>query len=104
MSSGMCSTTSSSWCCCSFVATGAVPVITAAVHFVIVPMHAFFNHYGKAGPYFRAVAVMVPAWNEGAVIGATIERLLALEYPPEQSAHLRHRRRLHRRHPRHRQR
>jgi len=66
-----------------FVATGAVPVITALVHFVIVPTHAFFNHYGKAEPYFPRVAVMVPAWNEGLVIGATIERLLALDYPAE---------------------
>lgn len=66
-----------------FVATGAVPVITALVHFVIVPMHAFFNHYSKAEPYFPRVAVMVPAWNEGLVIGATIERLLALDYPVE---------------------
>ncbi len=66
-----------------FVATGAVPVITAAVHFVIVPLHAFINHYGKAAPYTPRVAVMVPAWNEGAVVGPTIERLLELDYPSE---------------------
>ena len=29
------------------------------------------------------VAVVVPAWNEAAVIGRTIDTLLALDYPPE---------------------
>ena len=45
---------------------------------------------------------MVPAWNEGLVIGATIERLLALDYPAESLRIFVDRRRLHRRHPRHR--
>lgn len=66
-----------------FVATGAVPVVTAAFHFLVVPLHSLINHYGKAEPFFPRVAVMVPAWNEGAVIGASITRLLALDYPAD---------------------
>jgi len=65
------------------VATGAIPVVTALIHFLAIPLHAVINHYKKAEPYFPNVAVMVPAWNEGAVVGTTIERLLALEYPAE---------------------
>ncbi|VXC46394.1 MULTISPECIES: glycosyltransferase [unclassified Pseudoclavibacter] len=66
-----------------FVAIGAVPAFTMAYQFLIVPLHARFNHYEKAAPYLPNVAVVVPAWNEGAVIGGSIDRLMALEYPPE---------------------
>ena len=34
-------------------------------------------------PAFPRTAVLIPAWNEGAVIGASIDRLMAAEYPPE---------------------
>lgn len=66
-----------------FVAIGAIPAFTMAYQFLIVPLHARFNHYEKAAPYLPNVAVVVPAWNEGAVIGGSIDRLMALEYPPE---------------------
>lgn len=66
-----------------FVAVGAVPAFTMAYQFLLVPFHARFNHYAKAAPYLPNVAVVVPAWNEGAVIGGSIDRLMALEYPPE---------------------
>ncbi|WP_167052383.1 glycosyltransferase [Salinibacterium sp. ZJ77] len=67
----------------AFVATGAVPVVTAALTFLVVPLHAFFNHNKKADAHFPNVAIMVPAWNEGNVIGATIDNLVALEYPSD---------------------
>jgi cellulose synthase/poly-beta-1,6-N-acetylglucosamine synthase-like glycosyltransferase len=67
----------------AFVATGAVPILATAYQFLAIPFHAVKNHYGKAAPYLPRVAVVVPAWNEGAVIGASIERLMALEYPRE---------------------
>ena len=66
-----------------FVATGALPVISAAYSFLAIPLHAFRNHYAKARPYTPRVAIVIPAWNEGAVIGASIDRLMALEYPLE---------------------
>ncbi|HEX3678866.1 MAG TPA: glycosyltransferase [Galbitalea sp.] len=65
------------------VATGAVPVLSGAFSFLAIPFHAVKNHYGKAAPYLPRVAIVVPAWNEGAVIGESIDRLMALEYPPE---------------------
>jgi cellulose synthase/poly-beta-1,6-N-acetylglucosamine synthase-like glycosyltransferase len=64
-----------------FVGTGCVPILATAYQFLAIPFHAVVNHYGKAGPYLPRVAVVVPAWNEGAVIGASIERLMALQYP-----------------------
>jgi cellulose synthase/poly-beta-1,6-N-acetylglucosamine synthase-like glycosyltransferase len=66
-----------------FVATGAVPVVTAAFHFLMVPLHSVVNHYRRADAYFPHVAVVIPAWNEGAVIGATVERMLQLAYPED---------------------
>ncbi|HVX07162.1 glycosyltransferase [Humibacter sp.] len=62
-------------------ATGIVPVIAAAISFLAIPFHAFINHYRDARPYLPRVVVVVPAWNEGAVIGASIDRLMSLEYP-----------------------
>jgi cellulose synthase/poly-beta-1,6-N-acetylglucosamine synthase-like glycosyltransferase len=63
------------------VGTGAVPVLAGALSSVTIPFHAVKNHYGKAHPYFPRVAIVVPAWNEGAVIAASIDRLMALDYP-----------------------
>jgi len=65
------------------VATGAIPVIAGALSFIAIPFHAVKNHYGKAAPYLPNVAIVVPAWNEGAVIGASVDRLMALDYPLE---------------------
>src|SRR3954466_11432171 len=64
-----------------FVALGVVPVLTMAYQFLLIPVHAVKNHYSRAAPYLPRVAVIVPAWNEGAVIGASIDRLMGLEYP-----------------------
>jgi cellulose synthase/poly-beta-1,6-N-acetylglucosamine synthase-like glycosyltransferase len=65
----------------AFVAIGAIPILATAYQFLAIPFHSVINHYQKAGPYLPRVAVVVPAWNEGAVIGASIDRLMALEYP-----------------------
>ncbi|MGV8884636.1 MAG: glycosyltransferase family 2 protein [Microbacteriaceae bacterium] len=63
------------------VATGAVPVLAGALGFIAIPFHAIKNHYKKAKPYTPRVAIVVPAWNEGLVIAASIDRLMALSYP-----------------------
>ena len=69
--------------CLILALTGLIPVIAAAATFVVIPFHAWINHYGKAAPYLPRVAIIVPAWNEGAVIGASIDRLMKLDYPRE---------------------
>ncbi|GGM17059.1 hypothetical protein GCM10011594_41430 [Nakamurella endophytica] len=67
--------------CLVLVALGAVPVAVGAYQFLLIPLHAWRNHYRRAAPYLPRVAVIVPAWNEGAVIGRSIDRLMGLEYP-----------------------
>jgi len=69
--------------CLILALTGFIPVVSAAVTFFVIPFHAWINHYKKAAPYLPRVAIVVPAWNEGAVIGASIDRLMKLDYPKE---------------------
>jgi cellulose synthase/poly-beta-1,6-N-acetylglucosamine synthase-like glycosyltransferase len=69
--------------CLILALSGLVPVVAAAATFLAIPFHAWINHYGKAAPYLPRVAIVVPAWNEGAVIGASIDRLMKLDYPRE---------------------
>ena len=65
------------------VALGAIPVLATLFQFLVVPFHSFINHYTRAAPYEPNVTVIVPAWNEGAVLGPALDRLMALDYPPE---------------------
>lgn len=65
------------------VLLGTTPVINTAFQFLVLPLHAFRNHYRRAVPYYPNVAVVIPAWNEGMVIGPAIERLLTLDYPTD---------------------
>lgn len=65
------------------VLVGTLPVFNTAFQFLVLPFHAVKNHYRRAAPHTPHVAVIVPAWNEGLVIGASIDRLLTLDYPPE---------------------
>jgi cellulose synthase/poly-beta-1,6-N-acetylglucosamine synthase-like glycosyltransferase len=67
--------------CLVLVAVGAVPVVVGAYQFLLIPFHAVRHHYRRAAPHLPRVAVIVPAWNEGQVIGRSIDRLMALEYP-----------------------
>jgi cellulose synthase/poly-beta-1,6-N-acetylglucosamine synthase-like glycosyltransferase len=66
-----------------FVAVGAIPILATLYQFLAIPFHSVINHYKKAGPFFPRVAVIIPAWNEGAVVGASIDRLMKLEYPKD---------------------
>ncbi|SDF35603.1 Glycosyltransferase, catalytic subunit of cellulose synthase and poly-beta-1,6-N-acetylglucosamine synthase [Blastococcus fimeti] len=67
----------------AFVAFGAIPVVAGLAQFLLIPMHAVRNHYRETGPYLPNVAVLVPAWNEAAVLTASVDRLMALDYPPD---------------------
>jgi cellulose synthase/poly-beta-1,6-N-acetylglucosamine synthase-like glycosyltransferase len=66
-----------------FVGFGAIPVVAGLAQFLLIPVHAVRNHYRETGPYLPNVAVLVPAWNEAAVLTASVDRLMALDYPPD---------------------
>ena len=64
-------------------AAASVPIVSNAFQLLVVPFHAVRNHYPAARPYAPRVAVILPAWNEGMVVGLSIDRLMALEYPED---------------------
>ncbi len=65
------------------VGLGLVPALAGVYQYALIPLHAWRNHLTRTGPYLPRVAVVVPAWNEGAVLTASLERLMALHYPPD---------------------
>jgi cellulose synthase/poly-beta-1,6-N-acetylglucosamine synthase-like glycosyltransferase len=69
--------------CVGLVFLGAVPLLASMIQFVAIGLNRFFIGYERLTPFYPRVAIIVPAWNEGHVIGATIERLLAMDYPPD---------------------
>jgi cellulose synthase/poly-beta-1,6-N-acetylglucosamine synthase-like glycosyltransferase len=69
------------WILVAVVLAGAIPEVAAAWQFVLAACHRLRNHYGACAPYFPRTAVLIPAWNEGTVIGASVDRLMAAEYP-----------------------
>jgi cellulose synthase/poly-beta-1,6-N-acetylglucosamine synthase-like glycosyltransferase len=65
------------------VMLGVVPLLVASYQFLLVALHTHVNHYGKVGNHLPRTAILIPAWNEAAVIGASIDRLMLLDYPRE---------------------
>jgi glycosyltransferase involved in cell wall biosynthesis len=71
------------WLLVTVVIAGAVPEAAAAWQFLLAGGHRWRNHYGACEPAFPRTAVLIPAWNEGAVLAASIDRLMAAEYPAD---------------------
>mgnify|MGYP001402246047 CR=1 FL=1 len=67
----------------TLVMVGTIPVLAGAYQFLVLALSVFATHLEKARIHLPRVAILIPAWNEGMVIGATIDRLMTLEYPPE---------------------
>lgn len=65
------------------VAIGVLPAFGGLYQYVLLPVHAWRNHLSRSAPYLPRVAVLIPAWNEGAVLTASVGRLMRLQYPPE---------------------
>jgi cellulose synthase/poly-beta-1,6-N-acetylglucosamine synthase-like glycosyltransferase len=67
-----------------FVIAGALPLIAGSYQFLLAGFNGFLRKWSPAPAGVEPrVAVIVPAWNEGAVIGRTIDTLCALDYEPE---------------------
>ncbi len=63
------------------VMQGTLPVVAGLFQFGLVALSYFYSHAEKTRPYAPRVSVLIPAWNEDAVIGTTIDRLMTLDYP-----------------------
>lgn len=71
------------WFLVSLVLAGTVPPLVGCYQFALAGLHRFRRGASVVGELYPRVAVVVPAWNEEAVIERTIKRLLALDYPPD---------------------
>ncbi|HTZ27412.1 MAG TPA: glycosyltransferase [Streptosporangiaceae bacterium] len=69
------------WLLVTLVIIGGVPLLVADYQFLLVAFHFRRLHYAKCRPFFPRTAILIPAWNEHAVIGASIDRLMRLQYP-----------------------
>ena len=65
----------------AFVLVGALPLIAGCYQFALAGLHRFRRRARGTLEREPNVAVVVPAWNEAAVIGRTVDTLLALDYP-----------------------
>ena len=71
------------WLLIVLVIVAALPELAASWQFLLITGHFRRNHYRDCAPRFPRAAVLIPAWNEAAVIGTSIDRLMALEYPAD---------------------
>ena len=71
------------WLLVAGVLIGVVPLLAASYQFLLVALHHRRHHYGQVARHLPRTAILIPAWNEEAVIGASIDRLMQLEYPTE---------------------
>ncbi len=72
--------------CVILVLLGTLPMIASLLQYVAVGWHRRAIGYEQLTAYYPRTAIIIPAWNEAAVIGATVDHLMDMEYPP---AHLR---------------
>jgi cellulose synthase/poly-beta-1,6-N-acetylglucosamine synthase-like glycosyltransferase len=72
------------WLLSALVVAGALPLLAGSYQSLLAGLHRF-RYPAEPAPLAHAprVAVVVPAWNEAAVIGHTLDTLVRLDYPPE---------------------
>ena len=70
------------WLLIAIVLLGALPLAAGCYQFALAGLH-WFRRDGTGAPFHPRVAVVIPAWNESAVIGRTLDALAALRYPRE---------------------
>jgi cellulose synthase/poly-beta-1,6-N-acetylglucosamine synthase-like glycosyltransferase len=71
------------WVLIGLVLVGALPVVVAVYQFSLVGAHRYRNHYDRCADFMPRTAILIPAWNEAAVLTASIDQLMLLEYPQD---------------------
>jgi len=72
------------WALSLLVLLGAVPNAVAVIQTVYAALHRFRDHYDDDQVdllELPRVTVLVPAWNEAAVLRFSVDRMMALDYP-----------------------
>ena len=72
------------WLLLSLVLLGAVPALCGIWQFLHVARHRWHDHYDRADPdHLPRTAIIVPAWNELAVLRFSIDAMMRVNYPPD---------------------
>ncbi len=80
---GLQASTAGDWALVAVVVLAAAPQLAGSWQFMLVALHFRRNHYAECEPYYPRTAVLIPAWNEAAVVGNSIDHLMSLDYPEE---------------------
>jgi cellulose synthase/poly-beta-1,6-N-acetylglucosamine synthase-like glycosyltransferase len=65
------------------VLSATIPLFSSLLQFSFAGLHGIFNHYKKTEHFTPNVAIVLPAWNEGDVIAASIDLLMKMDYPKD---------------------
>jgi cellulose synthase/poly-beta-1,6-N-acetylglucosamine synthase-like glycosyltransferase len=71
------------WALAVLVLAGTLPLLTGSYQSLLAGLHRFRGGVDGELEAEPRVAVLVPAWNEAAVVARTIDTLVHLEYPPD---------------------
>lgn len=67
----------------ALVLLGALPLVVNTYLCGVIGLRRWRNHYSRCRLHLPRTVVLIPAWNEEAVIGASIDRLVTLDYPAD---------------------
>jgi cellulose synthase/poly-beta-1,6-N-acetylglucosamine synthase-like glycosyltransferase len=65
----------------TMVLSGATVLVVGVLQYLLAGIHFLRRPYARARELYPCVAVIIPAWNEGAVVGRTIDHLMNMRYP-----------------------
>lgn len=72
------------WLLSGLVLLGALPMAASTIGHLLAALHRTRDHLDRVDPALQPrVAVVVPAWNEAAVLEHSVERMMALDYPTD---------------------
>lgn len=76
--------TGSGWALSALILIGALPILSSVIGYLLLITHSRSSHYDRAEPSHQPrVTVLVPAWNEAAVLVHSVDRMMALDYPQD---------------------
>ena len=67
----------------AMVLSGAVVVLVGCLQFLLAGIHILRRPYARATELYPRIAIVIPAWNEGAVLGRTIDTIFTMCYPAD---------------------
>jgi cellulose synthase/poly-beta-1,6-N-acetylglucosamine synthase-like glycosyltransferase len=68
----------------AMVLSGATVLVVGCYQFFLAGLHIWRRPYIRVSELYPRVAVIIPGWNEGAVLGRTIDYVMKMQYPEEQ--------------------